>query len=128
MTHWPSEFDRTIPTVELQNFDEATLKTLQSLQRMLLKHPVAFQAAFSALVAEGRKFGQTPEGKTLKRKLEGSRIISQLQYIFDITSFSLLERDPPDLLPSSYFDTLFMLSASDRSDDLLDRLFWGGWR
>jgi hypothetical protein len=112
-----------IPTIELISFDEPTLRTLQSLQRALLKHPVAFQAAFSGLIAEGRAFEKTPEGQKLKTRLEGSSFVEQLRYVFELTTVSLLEREPPEILPSAYLDTLFMLAGSDRSDDVLDRLF-----
>ena len=57
-----------IPAIELHDFDEATLRVLQSVQRMLLKHPIAFQAAFSALIAEGEAFAATPEGQELKAR------------------------------------------------------------
>jgi hypothetical protein len=112
-----------IPTIELHSFDESTLRTLQSLQRALLKHPVAFQAAFSGLIAEGKLFEKTPEGQKLKTRLAGSAFVQQLRYVFELTTLSMLEREPPDILPSAYLDTLFMLAGSDRSDDLLDRLF-----
>ncbi len=117
--------DETIPTIELHDLDEASLRILQSLQSILLRHPIAFQAAFSALVAEGRAFAETPEGRVLKARLENSSLVQQLRYVFDLTTFSLLECDSPTLLPSAYIDTLFMLSGHERSDDLLDRLFRG---
>jgi hypothetical protein len=115
--------DNTIPTIELHDFDDATLRVLKALQTALLKHPIACQAAFGALVAEGVKFAATPEGQEWKAKLESSTLVHQLRYVFDLTTFSLLERDPPDILPSAYIDTLFMLSGAERSDHLLDRLF-----
>ena len=119
------ESDETIPTIDLREFDESTLRILRSLQSILLRHPVACQAAFGALVAEGRMFGATPEGRELKTRLESSSLVQQLRYVFDLTTFSMLERDQPDILPSAYIDTLFMLSGHERSDDLLDRLFRG---
>jgi hypothetical protein len=117
--------DETIPTIELHELDESSLRILQALQSILLRHPIAFQAAFSALVAEGRAFGETPEGRALKARLENSSLVQQMRYVFDLTTFSLLERDPPSLLPSAYIDTLFMLSGHERSDDVLDHLFRG---
>jgi hypothetical protein len=117
------EPDETVPTIELHDFDESTLRTLQSLQSALLRHPIACQAAFSTLVAEGRIFEKTPEGRELRARLENSSLVRELRYVFDLTTFSLLERDPSDILPSAYVDTLFMLSGIDRSDHLLDRLF-----
>jgi len=115
-----------IPTIELRSFDESTLRTLRSLQRALFKHPIAFQAAFSCLIAEGKLFEKTPEGQKLKTKLESSSLVQQLRYVFDLTTGSLLESEPSDILPSAYLDTLFMLAASNRSDGLLDRLFRSG--
>jgi len=116
--------DDGIPTIELHDLDASTLGVLSALQRMILKHPIAFQAAFSALIAEGKSYEKTPEGRDAKARLENSPLVHQLQYVLDLTTFSLLERAPPDILPSAYIDTLFMLSASDHSDTLLDRLFW----
>jgi hypothetical protein len=110
-------------TIELHDIDATTLRVLQSIQRLLLKHPVAFQAAYSALIIEGEQFATTPEGQILKARLERSPLVQQLRYVFDLTTFSLLEREEPETLPSAYIDTLFMLASNHRSDDILDRLF-----
>jgi hypothetical protein len=117
------EEDQGVPTLQLYNFDKTCLRVLQSLQGVLLKHPVAFQAAFSALVSEGEEFAKTPEGRELKTKLQCSLVVQQLQYVFDLGTLSILERNPQDILPSEYIDTLFMLANSDKSDSLLDDLF-----
>ncbi len=111
------------PTIALHDIDATTLRILQSVQRLLLQHPIAFQAAYSALIAEGRQFEKTSEGQALKARLERSPLVQQLRYVFDLTTFSLLEREEPETLPSAYIDTLFMLASSHRSDDILDRLF-----
>src|SRR5580693_1180923 len=42
--------------------DGALGEILRRAQLLLLKHPVAAQAAFAALIAEGRRFAATPEG------------------------------------------------------------------
>lgn len=111
------------PTIELHDVDATTLRILQSVQRLLLQHPIAFQAAYSALIAEGQQFEKTSEGQVLTARLERSPLVQQLRYIFDLTTFSLLEREEPEALPSAYIDILFMLAANQRSDDILDRLF-----
>lgn len=115
--------DEGVPTIELREFDESCLRLLRNLQGVLLKHPVAFQAAFSALVSEGEKFAQTPEGHEIRNRLERSPIVHQLQYAFDISTLSLLERDSPSILPSAYIDVLFMLANSEDADRVLDQLF-----
>src|SRR5580692_407187 len=45
---------------------------LRRAQLVLLKHPVAAQAAYAALIAEGRRFAATPEGAEWAAALAGS--------------------------------------------------------
>ena len=105
--------DQVVPDIELHNFDESCLRVLRNIQKIILKHPIVCQAVFSALISEGEKFAATPEGRTLKTTIEGSSVVQQLQYLIDLSTFSVLERNPPDVLPSTYIDTLFMLANSD---------------
>lgn len=99
------------------------LGALRALQRVLLAHPVAAQAAFSALAAEGRRFASTSEGEAWRERLEGSALLHHAQLVWRIASLSLLEEDPPDLLPSTYLEGFFLAAASRDPDALLDRLF-----
>ena len=113
----------TLPIVELHDPEDASLKVLRALQQIMLKHPVAAQSAFSALVAEGRAFANTPDGRRLSQKLEGSALLQQANLVFDLSTLSMLEENPPDVLPSTYFDVLFMLAANPASDHILNQLF-----
>jgi hypothetical protein len=111
------------PTIELHDFETQAVRVLRTLQLALLKHPVAAQAAFSALVAEGRKFAATAEGSAIRDKLERSELVHRAHLVFDFGTLSLLEDNPPEVLPSAYIDVLFMLGGSERADDVLEQLF-----
>jgi hypothetical protein len=115
--------DGELPVFELHDLDSRALRVLRTLQAALLKHPVASQAAFNALLAEGRRFAATPEGGALKAKLERSELVHRARLVLDFATLSLLEQDPPDVLPSAYLDVLFMLASSQRSDEILDAVF-----
>jgi hypothetical protein len=112
-----------LPTIELHDFEARAVRVLRTLQLALLKHPVAAQAAFNALVAEGRKYGATVEGRQLREQLERSELVHRARLVFDFGTLSLLEHNPPEILPSAYIDVLFMLGGSERSDDVLEHLF-----
>lgn len=115
-----------IPVVDLHDRDEDILRVLRALQAALLKHPVAGQAVFNALVSEGRNFAKTCDGKAARDKLERSELLHRARLIFDFGTLSMLEHDPPDIMPSAYIDTLFMLASGDRADHILHRLFDDG--
>jgi hypothetical protein len=115
--------DDGVPTIELRELEDPALRVLRALQLALLKHPVAGQAAFNALLAEGRAFAATEAGRVLKQRLEHSVLLQRARLVFDLTTLSMLEENPPDVMPSTYVDVLFMLGSSDRSDEILDRLF-----
>ena len=53
--------------------DDALLQLMRRAAAVVLKHPVAAQAAFAALVAEGRAFAKTEEGARLDATLRHRR-------------------------------------------------------
>lgn len=112
-----------IPTIELHDPEQQTLRVLRTLQAALLKHPVAAQAAFNALIAEGRAFAGTSRGQLAQAALERSSLLHRARLVFDFSTLSLLEQEPPDIMPSAYIDALFMLGSSARSDEILQELF-----
>ena len=116
--------DQGVPRVELREPESTELALLRSLQRALLTHPVASQAAFTALVAEGRRFATTEEGRVWQERLVQSALLKRARLVFDLTTLGLLEERAGNDVPSSYLDALFMAAASGDADDLLNRLFW----
>jgi len=101
---------------------DATTGLLLRLRLLLLKHPVAAQAAFSALVAEGRSFAATPEGAAWKSALASSDLVRRGQRLWDAISFNILEEDPGTIVPSAYLDALLRAAEGADVDDLLRRI------
>jgi hypothetical protein len=115
-----------LPRISLRDPEDAELRVLRSAQLLLLKHPAAAQAAFSALVAEGRRFGETPEGRAWTQRLIHSSLLHRARLVFEITTLWMLEEEPPDVLPSAYLDALFLAGSNKELEPLLDRLFREG--
>lgn len=114
-----------IPTVRLPK-SEAHVEIIRRLQGIALKHPVAANAIFSALVAEGEAFAMTPEGKVWKDRLARSELVHRARLLLDFPSFLMLERNESQIIPSAYLDTVFLLSSARKPDELLDSLAeWG---
>ena len=100
-----------IPRIELKDAATVEAALLRSLQRALLTHPVACQAAFTALLSEGRHFAATPEGQAWRDRLVHSSLLQQARLVFDLTTLGMLEERAGEV-PSSYLDALFMAAAS----------------
>lgn len=112
-----------LPVVRLRDRSDQQVALLRSLQLVILKHPVAAQQMFSALVAEGERFATTAEGNRWKRKLQGSELLHRARLVWEVATLWMLEKDPPGALPSTYLDAFFQAASSPDSEVLLDRLF-----
>jgi hypothetical protein len=110
-------------TIELREPDDALHRTLLGLQRAILRHPVAAQALFATLVAEGRRYAETPEGAAWKERLAGTDLIHRTRVVWDVTTLRMLEDDPDVLLPSAIVDALVQVARRDDLEPFLSRLF-----
>ncbi|MCP3100723.1 hypothetical protein LZ198_17780 [Myxococcus sp. K15C18031901] len=107
------------PTVPLEGGDVPTATspddTLEDLlmkaQLLVLHHPVAAQAAYAALVAEGRRFAESTEGAKWRDTLMDSPLVQRARTLWEKTTLSLLEEVPVGLLPSTLIDILVAASA-----------------
>lgn len=73
-------------------------------QRWLFKHPVAAQAIHRALVAEGRAFGETDEGRAWRARLEASPAIRRLRPLWEAATLNVLESTRDARLPSQLIE------------------------
>src|SRR5262249_33684115 len=118
--------DRTdLPRVVLRREDAAVLVALRALQGVALKHPVAFQAGFAALVAEGRRFGATAEGAAWRERLSHSPLLHRARLALEVGTLWMLEAEPRGSIPSAYLDALFLAASGPELETLVDRLFEG---
>ena len=118
--------DTALPCIELRNPAPLEVDLVHQLQRALLMHPVASQAAFTALVAEGRRFADTEEGRHWRDRLVTSALLREVRLVFDLSTLGLLEEGAGAALPSNYLDALFMIASSGDTDLILNRVFWSG--
>lgn len=103
-----------VPTLVIEDERSATDPLLLELRRALWRHPAAAQAAFSALVAEGRRFAATDEGHRWAERLERSEVLDQVRVVWDLLTSRALEDDPRAVVPSVVAEA-FVKAATDRT-------------
>jgi hypothetical protein len=112
------------PTARTQAEHDANLEQgLRRLQEVLLRHPLAVQAAFSALVAEGRTFAKTAEGAELRDRLARSSRFGKARMVWEVLTMSGFTERPQGALPGVFVDALARAMVSDRLEPLLSRIF-----
>lgn len=99
---------------------------LRSLRLAIFKYPMAVQAAFSALAAEGRRFAETPEGAEWLARLEHAERTGRARLLWDVLSLrSFTERrDAP--LPSALVEALSRALSVRHVEPLVTRIFGKG--
>jgi hypothetical protein len=85
---------------------------VQRARLLLLQHPIAAQAAFSALVAEGRRFAATQEGRAWATALAASPLMRHASELWGALGLDMLEEDPNTVLPSAWLDALLRSAES----------------
>ena len=108
--------------IVLEEDEDELLRALQEAQLVLLKHPVAAQAALRALVAEGRRFAATPAGRRWRVKLAGSELVRRGRIAWQGSALTMLEERGDGMLPSSLLDAILGALTSGGLATLLSRL------
>lgn len=103
-----------VPTLVIEDERSQTDALLLELRRALWRHPAAAQALFSALVAEGRRFAVTDDGRRWAERLERSDVLDQVRVVWDLVTSRALEDDPATVVPSVVAEA-FVKAATDRS-------------
>lgn len=102
--------------------EDELLDLVGHAQRLLAQHPVAAQQAFSALVAEGRRFARTPAGMRWEEALSGSQLMRRARQVWESTLASFLEEGRDTVLPSSYVELLMKVTELAQPERFLARL------
>jgi hypothetical protein len=116
-----------LPTLTLAPDDDELQRLLREGQYLLLQHPVAAQAAFSALVAEGRRYARTEAGRQWQARLRGSDLIRRGRVVWEVVTLKMLEERPPNVMPTTYLDAMVQATASPELEPLLAKLFAMEW-
>jgi hypothetical protein len=107
--------------VEIAENAEA-VALLQLVQRAVFEHPIAAQAAFAALVAEGRAFAKTAEGAAWQERLLGSALLEKAEALWEGVTLNVLEENADTLVPSRILDVLVKLLHEHALDTVLAKL------
>jgi hypothetical protein len=110
----PSGESEELPRLVLRPPNDPVVELLQRASLLLLKHPVAAQAAFAALVAEGRRFAETPEGRRWKAALKSSELAWRGHALWEGSLLKVLEERADSPLPTAILEAL--IQAASRSD------------
>lgn len=114
-----------LPEIAVVHPHDELEQVLRAAQFVVLQHPVAAQAAFAALVAEGRRHASTPEGQARRARLGRSPLLRRVREAFEVGTFNLLEADPQGVLPSAYVDVVMLAAGAGGLEPLLARLAAG---
>ena len=110
-------------TVCVEIDEHAELVTaIAHVQRAIFEHPIAAQAAFAALVAEGREFEKTPEGAAWRERLERSTLLEKAEAIWEGLTLNILEENSDTVVPSRIVDVLVKLLHERALDTILAKL------
>jgi hypothetical protein len=93
--------------------DDELSRLLFELRWLVLRHPLAAQATYRALVAEGRRFDATEAGHIWRARLEGSELVRRGTSILELGTLGMLDDDAPGALPTQMIDA-FARAASRR--------------
>ena len=87
--------------------DERLELAVQQLTRAIVKHPLAVQAVYGALVREGRAFAATDEGRRIRDQLAGSELVARLRTAWELMTFGMLrDESPAGVIPSVLVEAL----------------------
>jgi hypothetical protein len=114
-----------VPRVILREPEDEVLRILREAQLLVLKYPAAVQEGFRVLVAEGRRFAQTPAGRRWKASLSGSELVRRGRVLWENTALGMLEDASDAVLPSSLLDAIVGALMSDNWTDILSGLTSG---
>lgn len=116
--------DSSPPSVaDSQHEKNEHLDSLRFLQETLLRFPMASQAAFSALVAEGRQYAKTPDGQRMLVALARSPRTARARVIWEVLTMSSITDKVSGAIPSVYLDKLARTLAVEKLEPLLAQLF-----
>ncbi len=96
---------------------------LRRARMVIFRHPLASQAAFSALVAEGRAYAETEAGATLKRELSASPSARRLRTVWDIATMNALREKPDALMPTAVIEACSRLLVERHLEERLSHVF-----
>lgn len=94
-----------IPRLVLED-DQALLRILRRLREWLWRYPSAAGSLVRMLVAEGRRFAETPQGARWRARLSKSDVVQRGRMVWSAYGLDRLLDDEPGTLPSEWLEML----------------------
>jgi hypothetical protein len=114
--------DHSIPHLTLREENEQLSDFLLASQRFLMKHPQASREVISGFLEEGRRFAQTPEGKTWMEALAHSELVKRALMIWEAYGLDLLLETRPAVTPSTWLEMIVAAMANPDLESILSML------
>lgn len=106
----PAELDPALALLLDEPADELGL-VLRELRWLVVRHPIAAQAALRALVREGRRYAATPEGEAWRARLAGSELVRRGTAIWELGTLGALDAESDQPLPTQLIDAFARAAA-----------------
>lgn len=103
----------------LEEPDDELGRLLYELRWLVLKHPIAARAAYRALLAEGRRFAETDEGRVWRERLRRSELIRRGTAVFELGTLGALDSD--SVLPTQLIDAFARAAVREDLEEALAR-------
>jgi hypothetical protein len=113
------------PLITIAEPVEETARLLRSLQNALVVHPFATRAAIRVLVAEGRAFAATEEGRRWRERLDRSESMRTARTFWEGLVYPLVAEGLPTTRPTTMLDDFFAAIGSGGAEAALARAFTG---
>ena len=111
------------PVVRLTEENDALETVLAAVRGALMRHPLAAQAAFATLAAEGRAYARTPEGNEALQRLARSELVSRLRLIWESLGMTAFSEHGEAALPSFFVDGIVRAASEQGLEALLSKAF-----
>jgi hypothetical protein len=111
--------DDPTPTVVLRESEDELGDVLREAQLAVLRHPTVAQSILRAVLAEGRRFAETPAGRRWRLRLAGSELVRRGQVAWERSALGMLEEQSATVLPSMLLDAMVTALASGELPPIL---------
>ena len=95
------------PAEDATEAERSTFDLLMGVRRAVVGNPAAARGLHDLLVAEGRRYAETPDGAELRDALAGSEAVENLRRIWETVSLNVLDGPAPhNGTPSAWAELL----------------------
>ena len=125
LEHTARDYDPTRKRNGASPHEDLLAAILVQSRRWVVQYPVLAQAVYAALVAEGRRYGRTPEGARWAQALNRSQTVRRSRPLFEAVTTNMSEDAQNAVLPSTLLQAVRELGTTTRLEAWLSHLRYG---